>query len=102
MTGSPPYPAVTFSARIRSPRTALAASGCSRPGDTAPSADKVGLHDLGPISQLGHRALGEHSAVGHDDDRVIEFVNDGQFVLDHHDGHALAAQLDKRSADLAR
>src|SRR5450755_3657610 len=88
MTGSPPYPAVMFSARSDRPAT----SG---------SADKVCLHDLAAGPQLPHGALREHGALGHHDHRIAELVHDGQLVLDHEDGHAVVAQGHQLVADPA-
>src|SRR5258707_917551 len=79
ITGSPPYPAVMPSARSGSPRRVT-------------SADKVGLHDLLAPPQLRHGSFREDRAFGHHHHRVAELVHDGQFVLDHEDGHAFGTQ----------
>src|SRR5205823_12961105 len=54
MIGSPPYPAVTPSARSNGPGRAVPAGGPAIAGRGACSADKVCLDDIGPLAQLGH------------------------------------------------
>src|SRR5256885_8069089 len=87
-TGAPPYPATTPARRSEAPVRES-------------SADKVGLHNLGTAAKRGHRSLGEHCSLGHDDDRVAELVHDGELVLDHHDRHSLLAERHQFGADLA-
>src|SRR5215471_9435183 len=86
ITASPPYPAVMPSARR--------ASG-------AALSDKVSLDHVGALSQLNHRPLGQHSPLGHHDDRVAELVHDGQLVFHHEDRDALLAQLLQGRAESA-
>src|SRR5215471_17106327 len=86
ITGSPPYPAVTPSARSGTPGRLT-------------SADKVGLHDLGAGAQLLHAPLRQHRALGHHHHRVAELVHDGQLVLDHEDRHPLPAQRNELPPD---
>src|SRR5437762_14228452 len=70
MTGSPPYPAVTPSAR----------SGM--PGGLT-SADKVGLHDLAPGPPLGHGSLRQDRALCRHPHRDAEAAHDGPPGLGH-------------------